>query len=469
MAVMRVGAHSKRVVSGCASVVAVMALAVASPAAPAAVINFDDLPAGTLVDDEYASRGVIFGPSPFPDMSGTVTTIAKSQARSGPNVAALAYDMGTDSSESWIRFDDPQTQVSLYACRTGMPGIAPNVQALAYDSAGNQIANVEGVQCDLDGALVPVTVTAPNITYLRVSAQNAEWAIDDLQYARRPATTTGAATAVTASTTTLNGTVNPNGLATTYRFEYGTTTAYGSLTAPQNAGNANSAQGVSAAVTGLLPGATYHYRLSAENADGTTTGADQSFRTAGIPTEQPPGCSQRGILRIGTAGSDTITGTAVSEVIQGRGGNDRLTGLGANDCLYGEAGNDSLLGGDGRDRLAGGSGRDGLNGSSGPDTIRGSSGNDRTRGGSGDDRISAGTGNDSISGDPGADRLSGSAGRDRITGGSGRDRISAGTGADRISARDGTRDTVDCGSGRDRVTADRSDRVARNCERVTRR
>ena len=39
--------------------------------------------------------------------------------------------------------------------------------------------------------------------------------------------TTEAATLVTTTSATLNGTVNPGGLATTYYFEYGTTTSYG--------------------------------------------------------------------------------------------------------------------------------------------------------------------------------------------------------------------------------------------------
>lgn len=42
-----------------------------------------------------------------------------------------------------------------------------------------------------------------------------------------PAVTTGAATAISSTGATLNGTVNPESLATTWLFEYGTTTAYG--------------------------------------------------------------------------------------------------------------------------------------------------------------------------------------------------------------------------------------------------
>ena len=61
-------------------------------------------------------------------------------------------------------------------------------------------------------------------------------------------------------------------------------------------------------------------------------------------------------------------------------------------------------------------------------------------------------------------------GGDRLTGGSGRDRISGGKDDDVIYARDGQRDSVSCGTGKpDRVVADPSDRVAGDCENVSRR
>jgi hypothetical protein len=49
------------------------------------------------------------------------------------------------------------------------------------------------------------------------------------------------------------------------------------------------------------------------------------------------------------------------------------------------------------------------------------------------------------------------------------DRILGGAGDDRISAAFGGTDTATCGAGRDLVVADRSDRVARDCELVVRR
>ena len=97
-----------------------------------------------------------------------------------------------------------------------------------------------------------------------------------------PVVSTGGVPAVTATSATLTGTVNPEGEATTYYFQYGTSTAYGSTT-PSPAANAGSGTmnvNVSAAAGSLTPNITYHYRLVATNASGTGTGADHTFRTA---------------------------------------------------------------------------------------------------------------------------------------------------------------------------------------------
>jgi len=95
-----------------------------------------------------------------------------------------------------------------------------------------------------------------------------------------PTVTTGGVTGLTTTGATLDGTVNPNGVATTVSFEWGTTTSYGQTTAGQSAGSGTAAQAVSAALTGLAPCTTYHYRATATSAGGTATGDDASFRTA---------------------------------------------------------------------------------------------------------------------------------------------------------------------------------------------
>ena len=64
--------------------------------------------------------------------------------------------------------------------------------------------------------------------------------------------------------------------------------------------------------------------------------------------------------------------------------------------------------------------------------------------------------------------LEGRGGDDLIRGGPGPDRVLAGPGNDTVRVRGGGVDSVTCGPGRDRVYADRADRVARDCEKVTR-
>jgi hypothetical protein len=62
----------------------------------------------------------------------------------------------------------------------------------------------------------------------------------------KPTVATSAATSVLTTTATLTGTVNPNGSDTTYRFEYGTSTGYGSQTAKLDAGSGTAAVQVTA-------------------------------------------------------------------------------------------------------------------------------------------------------------------------------------------------------------------------------
>ncbi len=95
--------------------------------------------------------------------------------------------------------------------------------------------------------------------------------------AKTPVVTTGSASSVTLSSVTLNGTVNPNGLPTTYIFEWGTTSSYGNLTAIQSAGSGTTNVAATANLTDLAANTLHHYRLVATNSAGTTEGADTIF------------------------------------------------------------------------------------------------------------------------------------------------------------------------------------------------
>ena len=97
--------------------------------------------------------------------------------------------------------------------------------------------------------------------------------------------TTNVATAVTSTGATVNGTVNPNGQATTYAFQWGLTTNYGNEAPlpPASAGSGSADVPVSLALGGLASGTVYHFRVIASSAGGVATGADETFTTAGSP------------------------------------------------------------------------------------------------------------------------------------------------------------------------------------------
>ena len=94
-----------------------------------------------------------------------------------------------------------------------------------------------------------------------------------------PVATTGSAGAVGPGAATLSGTVNPEGLATTYRFEYGTSRSYGSKTPSSSVPAGTEPVAVEARLDGLRPASGYHYRLIATSSAGTSAGADRILRT----------------------------------------------------------------------------------------------------------------------------------------------------------------------------------------------
>jgi hypothetical protein len=99
-----------------------------------------------------------------------------------------------------------------------------------------------------------------------------------------PSVFTGAATGVGEASATLAATVNPNGSSTTALFDYGTSVAYGSqIAATPVPGSGTTFVGVTAALTGLDCGTTYHYRASATNVVGTINASDLTFTTTACP------------------------------------------------------------------------------------------------------------------------------------------------------------------------------------------
>jgi hemolysin type calcium-binding protein/purple acid phosphatase-like protein len=287
----------------------------------------------------------------------------------------------------------------------------------------------------------------------------------------------------------LTGTVDPVGRATTWWFELGPTTAYGTTTVVKSAGSGRGAVTVSQSVAGLSPGAEYHVRLVARSSAGTTRGVDVVFRTAGLPVVGRASVSgvslARALIRAdvassgletrvwvefgrrGTFGSRTAAlfvpagnaarnvsirlagltpGTRYSFRVVAQNGAGATTGQAAS---FGTAARPrdehgrllrcTRIGTNGPDRLVGTGRRDVLCGLGGADLLVGRGGDDVLVGG------------------PGNDYLRPGAGRDRALGGSGNDFV---------GARDGRADRIFGGLGADRARLDRRLDVSRSVARV---
>ncbi len=104
--------------------------------------------------------------------------------------------------------------------------------------------------------------------------------------------TTAAATNIGESSATLNGTL-AGGSGKAY-FQYGTTATYGASTSAQDVGASGSPSPLAAAIGGLAPGTTYHFRLVAENSGGVVYGNDQTLTTGAHGDPPKPPCCDPG-------------------------------------------------------------------------------------------------------------------------------------------------------------------------------
>jgi hypothetical protein len=96
---------------------------------------------------------------------------------------------------------------------------------------------------------------------------------------------------VESSGVTLQAEIVPNGAATTYHFEYGTTEAYGQETSAETIEGLTGTNAVNAHITDLEPNTTYHYRVTATNEVvgklETTHGLDVTFTTPILLGSEP--------------------------------------------------------------------------------------------------------------------------------------------------------------------------------------
>jgi plastocyanin len=153
---------------------------------------------------------------------------------------------------------------------------------------------------------------ASHVYHFRIVAHNAggttfgsDRTFTTLSATGPPVVTTNPATFIASFSATLNGSLDPHGLATTVHFQYGTTTSYGLTTAPQSR-NGNTYLNISAGISSLTASTIYHYRIVASNSAGTRSGADRTFTT--LTATGPPVVTTNPATNVATS-SATLNGS----------------------------------------------------------------------------------------------------------------------------------------------------------------
>jgi hypothetical protein len=212
-------------------------------------------PVGIQVFDAAVNPGI-----GLPEVSAITPTTAHLRAEvdpgSGPPAGSYAqFEYSADGGKTWI--ETAKKVGAAAAIEDDLTGLEPNFEYLVRAVAGTDLARHIGNPVSFKTAAVPpVVATLP-------------------------------ANSISESGAALNGSVDPVRLPTSYRFEYGLSTAYGQTAPPSEptAGSGSGARIFSAAVKGLSPGTTYHFRIVATNSSGQTAGEDLTFTTAAAGSE----------------------------------------------------------------------------------------------------------------------------------------------------------------------------------------
>jgi hypothetical protein len=204
----------------------------------------------------------------LPNPPALATTGAASITQTGATLGATVNPSGDEVSDCHFDYGPTEAYGASAPCGSS-PGSGTSAVAVSGQSAG---------------------LTANSTYHFRIVATNSGGTSVSADQSFRtlpnaPVLETLAGSPATQTTAKLNATVNPNGGEVgECHFDYGTSTAYGSSAPCSPApGSGSSAVAVSSALSGLKANTSYHFRVVATNAGGTSAGTDQTLTTLPNP------------------------------------------------------------------------------------------------------------------------------------------------------------------------------------------
>jgi hypothetical protein len=227
-------------------------------------------PSGSTVyaADAGAGQVQVFGPVVLPDVStGAATNVAPASATLSGTVNPDGVNV-TDCHFEYV------TDLAFHA--GGYTDLSSGGSVPCAETVGSGSSEVS-VHADLSGL-------KPAVGYhYRLVAANLNGSNPGIDATLSPASIDfAAAQNVTATDADLLAKINPKGFDTTYHFEWGTADCASnpctSVPVPDgDIGSATTDVTVTRHLSGLTANTTYHWRVLATNARGTTTGADHTF------------------------------------------------------------------------------------------------------------------------------------------------------------------------------------------------
>ena len=209
-----------------------------------------------------------------PDLS--INDVSQTEGHSGTTTFTFTISLSYPAPSGGVSFDittadDTATEPADYAAQSLTSQTIP-----AGNSTYTFTVTVNGdTTVETDETFF---VNLTNVTGATVADGQGQGTISNDEFV--PTITTGAASAITQTGATLNGTVNANGASTAVTIEYwlGSNPAT-TVSATPSPVTGSTDTAVSYSLTGLTPNTTYTYHVIGTSAVGTAQGADVSFTT----------------------------------------------------------------------------------------------------------------------------------------------------------------------------------------------